>query len=303
MTGVLKRFSGQTVRRNFVIGVPMVWMGVFFLLPFVIVFKISLTEAQISIPPYAPILEFLDDSIVQIRLHFSNYAFLVEDAIYARALWSSVKIAALSTVVALLLAYPVAWGITRLSSFWRNIMLFLTILPFWTSFLIRVYAWIGILKKQGLLNSFLLWLGIIEEPLGIFNTAWAVGIGIVYSYLPFMILPLYAALERIDSIVLEAAKDLGARNWVIFLHIIIPLSLPGVVAGCLLVFIPAIGEFIIPELLGGSDTLMIGRVLWQEFLLNRDWPVAASVAICLLVLVVMPLVLIHNRAAKKEAVL
>ena len=213
-------------------------------------------------------------------------------------------IAGISTILVLVIGYPIAYGMARAPRRWQPTLLMLIILPFWTSFLIRVYAWIGILKKEGLLNQALLWLGVIHEPLTILNTNWAVYIGIVYSYLPFMVLPLYAALEKMDESLLEAAADLGCPPLRAFWKITFPLSLPGVVAGCFLVFIPATGEFVIPDLLGGSDTLMIGRTLWTEFFNNRDWPVASAVAVLLLLILVVPIVIFQNmeqRRAEREA--
>ena len=280
--------------RRLVIGVPYLWLLVFFLLPFLIVLKISLAEPLLARPPYGPLWEYLEGGYLQIQLHFSNYSRLWEDPLYLVAYLHSIKIAALSTFICLLIGYPMAYGIAQTRGGMRNLLLILIILPFWTSFLIRVYAWIGILKGNGLLNQFLLWLGIIEEPLALLHTDFAVHLGIVYSYLPFMILPLYATLTRMDHTLLEAAADLGCRPWKAFLRITLPLSLPGIIAGSLLVFIPAVGEFVIPDLLGGPDSLMIGKVLWTEFFSNRDWPSAAAVAVVMLVLLVIPLALFQR---------
>ncbi len=250
-------------------------------------------------PPYLPAFKFLGglsgvlDNIRQFT--FDNYVWLTQDALYTRAYLSSLWIAAASTFMVLLVGYPIAYGMARAPRAWQPTLLMLVILPFWTSFLIRVYAWIGILKKEGLLNQFLLWLGVIHEPLTILNTNAAVYIGIVYSYLPFMVLPLYAALERMDESLLEAAADLGCPPIRAFWKITFPLSLPGVIAGCFLVFIPATGEFVIPDLLGGSHTLMIGKTLWSEFFSNRDWPVSSAVAVVLLLILVVPIVLFQNQ--------
>ena len=229
-----------------------------------------------------------------------NYLWLTEDALYLNAYLSSLWIALVSTVLTLIIGYPIAYGMARAPKKWQATLVMLVILPFWTSFLIRVYAWIGILKKEGLLNQFLEWIGLIDEPLTILNTSWAVYIGIVYSYLPFMVLPLYAALERLDNTLLEAAADLGSPPVRSFWQITFPLSLPGVIAGSFLVFIPVTGEFVIPDLLGGSDTLMIGKTLWSEFFNNRDWPLASAVAVILLLILVIPIVLFQNMEQRRQ---
>jgi putrescine transport system permease protein len=282
------------MRKWLVIAVPYLWMLIFFLVPFFIVFKISLSEAEISIPPYTPVFDFTEgwDAIKAkfAELDFEKYTFIFSDDLYMSAYWSSIKIAAVSTFLTLLIAYPLAYGMARAPKEWQPTLMMFVILPFWTSFLIRVYAWIGILKNEGLLNSFLMHLGIISEPLTILNTTTAVYIGIVYSYLPFMVLPLYASLEKIDGRLLEAAQDLGSPPWKAFWQVTLPLSIPGIVAGCFLVFIPAVGEFVIPDLLGGSETLMIGKTLWSEFFNNRDWPVASAVAVLLLLVLIVPIV-------------
>ena len=286
--------------RRLVIALPYLWLLLFFLLPFVILFKISLSEAILARPPYAPLWEYLEDGYLQIQLHFSNYSRLWEDPLYLVAYLNAVKIAAVSTLVCLLIGYPMAYAIARTQGATRTLLLMLIILPFWTSFLIRVYAWIGILKSNGLLNNFLLAIGVIDQPLVLLHTDFAVYLGIVYSYLPFMVLPLYATLVRMDQTLLEAAADLGCRPWKAFLTITLPLSLPGIIAGSMLVFIPAVGEFVIPDLLGGPDTLMIGKVLWTEFFANRDWPAAAAVAVVMLVLLVVPLALFQRAQGKAE---
>jgi len=277
--------------RGFVIAAPSVWLLLFFAIPFVIVLKIAFSTTVLGIPPYAPLIEWTGDQALAIKLNLANFAFLLSDALYVNAYLYSVKVAAISTLLCLLLGYPMAYGIARASPAWRNVLLMMVILPFWTSFLLRVYAWIGILRTDGLLNDLLLTLRIIDEPLVMLQTDFAVYIGIVYSYLPFMVMPLYANLEKMDLTLLEAAADLGCRPWKAFLRITLPLSVAGIVAGSMLVFIPAVGEFVIPELLGGPDQLMIGRVLWNEFFNNRDWPVASAVAVAMLVLLVLPIMI------------
>ncbi|MEM9205269.1 MAG: ABC transporter permease subunit [Pseudomonadota bacterium] len=284
--------------KYFVLAVPYLWLLVFFLAPFFIVFKISFSQTAIAIPPYFPTFN-LTDGWQAFRenfseLSFENYLWLTEDDLYIRAYLSSLWIAFVSTAITLLVGFPIAYGMARAPSEWRPLLLMLVILPFWTSFLIRVYAWIGILKKEGLLNLVLTSLGLIDEPLTILNTNTAVYIGIVYSYLPFMVLPLYASLEKLDGSLLEAAEDLGCHPIKAFWLVTVPLAIPGIIAGCFLVFIPAVGEFVIPDLLGGSETLMIGRTLWVEFFSNRDWPVSSAVAVLLLLVLIIPIVLFQN---------
>ena len=291
------------MRRWLLISVPYLWLLVFFLIPFFIVFKISLSDIATAIPPYTPTFDFttgIGEFISQ--LDFENYVFIFNDSLYVNSYLSAIKIAGISTFLTLLVAYPIAYGMARAPREWQPTLVMLVILPFWTSFLIRVYAWIGILKKEGLLNLFLMNLGVISEPLTIMNTPLAVYIGIIYSYLPFMILPLYASLEKINPALLEAAADLGSPPWKAFWQVTFPLSLPGVLAGCFLVFIPATGEFVIPDLLGGSDTLMIGKTLWGEFFANRDWPVSSAVAVVLLLVLVIPIVMFQrNQEKQREA--
>ena len=260
--------------------------------------KISFSKLAIAMPPYTPVLEFVDNA-VSLKLNLSNYINLFTDSLYIQAYLSSIKIAAISTFLALLIGYPMAYVIARLPPSTRSIAMMLVILPSWTSFLIRVYAWIGILKPNGLLNDVLMGLHLISEPLQISNTPTAAYIGIVYCYLPFMVLPLYTNLVKHDNRLLEAAYDLGAKPWKAFFKITLPLSKAGIIAGCMLVMIPAVGEFVIPELLGGPDTLMIGRVLWNEFFNNRDWPTASAVAIVMLLLLMIP-ILIFNRVQQRE---
>ena len=280
--------------RSVVIAIPYFWLLAFFLAPFLIVLKISFAEVVIAMPPYTPLITFVEDGWIAIEASLSNYQFLFDDALYIDSYLSSLRIAAISMFIALLVGYPIAYGMARSPREWRFALLMMVILPFWTSFLIRVYAWIGILKKEGLLNLALMNLGIISEPLTILNTDTAVYIGIVYSYLPFMVLPLYANLEKMDLSLLEAAADLGCRPIKAFWVITVPLSLPGIIAGCFLVFIPAVGEFVIPDLLGGSETLMIGKTLWSEFFNNRDWPLSSAVAVLLLLVLVIPIVLFQR---------
>ncbi len=285
--------------RGLVIAVPLFWLLIFFLIPFLVVAKISLSEAAIAMPPYTPLLDWSDLTAV-VTLDFNNFAFLFQDPLYLNAYLSSLKIAFISAVITLFVGYPIAYYIARSPEGRRAILLTLVVLPFWTSFLLRVYAWQGFLRSNGVINNFLLWAGIIDQPLVMLQTNFAVYVGIVYTYLPFMILPLYANLVKLDESLLEASADLGGRPLSTFFHVTLPLSMPGVIAGFMLVFVPAIGEFVIPELLGGPDTLMIGRVLWNEFFSNRDWPVASAVAIAMLVILVIPIMLLRNAQAKTE---
>ena len=287
-------------RRWAVLALPYAWLLLFFLGPFAIVFKISLADQAIGIPPYTPLLA-QDESGWHIHATASNYAFLLSDSLYARAYLNALKFTAVATAICLLIGYPMAYAIARARDAWRTRLLLLVILPFWTSFLIRVYAWIGLLKGNGLINNALLTLGLIHEPLALINNAFAVQVGLVYSYLPFMILPLYASLEKLDWTLLEAASDIGARPLRAFWSVTLPLSLPGIAAGALLVFIPMVGEFVIPDLLGGPDNLMIGKVLWDEFFTNHDWPVAASVAVVMLLLLIWPMGKIRRLLAKGMA--
>ncbi|GAB4285942.1 MAG: ABC transporter permease subunit [Roseovarius sp.] len=294
------------MRRAIIILIPYLWLLALFLIPFLIVFKISLSDVALAIPPYAPTLDLgagwqgLRDFLA--GLDFENFTFLATDDLYWKSYLSSLQIATISTVLTLLVGYPIAYGMARAPDHWRPTLMMLVILPFWTSFLIRVYSWVGILSTEGYLNQLLLWLGVISEPLTILNTPVAVYIGIVYTYLPFMILPIYSALERLDESLLEAAEDLGCSRISAFWLVTVPLSKNGIIAGCFLVFIPTIGEFVIPSLLGGSRTLMIGKVLWEEFFNNRDWPVASAVAVVLLLILVVPIILFQrNEQRQREA--
>jgi putrescine transport system permease protein len=281
--------------KKFIVFIPYLWLLLFFLTPFLIVFKISLADPLVAQPPFTPLFQKSVETGLSIYTTFDNYLYLFQDSLYLVTYINSVKLAFISTCFCLLIGYPIAYGIARSPQPIRNILLLMVVVPFWISFLLRVYAWMGILKTKGLLNGLLLWAGIIDQPLELLYTDTAVYIGMIYSYLPFMILPLYANLEKLDIRLLEAAADLGARPWKVFKDITFPLSIPGVIAGCLLVFIPAIGEYVIPALLGGADTLMIGRLLFDEFFKNRDWPVASAVAIVLLMLLVLPIVYFQKR--------
>ena len=286
------------MRRAVLIAVPYAWLLALFLIPFAVVFKISLSDIALAIPPYTPTAK---DGVWNMlsQLDFENFVFLTEDDLYWKAYVSSLQIALISTLLTLLVGYPMAYAMARAPEQWRPTLLMLVILPFWTSFLIRVYAWVGILSGEGFLNQFLLWIGIIDAPLTILNTNTAVYIGIVYTYLPFMILPIYSALDRLDGSLIEAAEDLGCSRLKAFWLITIPLSRNGIIAGCFLVFIPALGEFVIPSLLGGSGTLMIGKVLFEEFFSNRDWPVASAVAVILLLILIIPIVLFQRNEQKQ----
>tara|TARA_R100000541_G_scaffold340_11_gene2208 strand:+ start:7198 stop:8094 length:897 start_codon:yes stop_codon:yes gene_type:complete len=284
--------------RRLVIGVPFLWLALFFLLPFVIVLKISFAEADVAIPPYTEVFAYAEQQL-QIIINLGNYVFLSEDDLYWAAYAGSLRIAFFSTLICLLAGYPMAYAIARARKDLQTVLLLLIMMPTWTAILIRVYAWMGILSSNGILNGLLQGLGLIDEPLRILNTDLAVYIGVVYSYLPFMILPLYANLVKHDLSLLEAASDLGARNLTSFWKITVPLSKNGIIAGCMLVFIPVVGEFVIPELLGGPETLMIGKVLWQEFFNNRDWPVASALAVVMLAILLVPIIL-FNRNQTKE---
>jgi putrescine transport system permease protein len=293
------RLRTQSIGRRLIAAVPMAWLIFSFLVPFLIVLKISFSEAILAIPPYAPLFEWTREWVLSIRLHLANYHFLATDALYVDSFLYSIKVAAISTALCLLLGYPMALGIARSPPVRRNLLLMLVILPFWTSFLLRVYAWLGLLKDDGPINNLLMWLHLIGSPIQMVNTSFAVYIGIVYSYLPFMILPLYTNLEKHDPTLLEAAADLGSPPWKTFLRVTWPLSAPGVIAGAMLVFIPAVGEYVIPTLLGSANQLMIGRVLSDEFFENRDWPVASAVAIVILIVLLVPIV-VFQRYQRRE---
>ncbi|WP_332682571.1 ABC transporter permease [Bosea sp. (in: a-proteobacteria)] len=287
--------SGSSRRGLLVAALPYLWLLAFFLVPFAIVLRMALSDAATDQPPYAPHFPGFDAlGEFLAGLDLENFRLLGEDPLYWQSYLSSLRIAGLTTLIALGLGYPLAYAMARAPRRWQGILVVLVILPFWTSFLIRVYAWIGILRPDGLLDMALTGLALTSEPLRLLNTDAAVLIGMVYSYLPFMVLPLYSTLQKLDGSLLEASADLGAPPLTTFLTVTLPLSLPGILAGSALVFIPAIGEFVIPDLLGGPDTLMVGKVLWNEFFSNRDWPLASAVAIVLLVVLVLPLVLLQR---------
>ncbi|WP_304640004.1 ABC transporter permease subunit [Pseudomonas sp.] len=283
--------------RFWVISIPYLWLFLFFLAPFALVLKISLSQAAVAIPPYEPVLQYVEQTL-NIVLNFGNYIFLSQDPLYYSAYLGSIRIALISTLICLFLGYPMAYAIARAPRERQLVFLLLIMMPTWTAILIRVYAWMGILSTNGLLNSALMSLGIISTPMQILNTNTAVYIGIVYAYLPFMVLPLFANLVKHDHTLLEAAMDLGAGRIKAFWTITVPLSKSGIVAGSMLVFIPVVGEFVIPELLGGPETLMIGKVLWQEFFNNRDWPVASALAIVMLGILLIPIILFHYNQSK-----
>jgi putrescine transport system permease protein len=281
---------------------PYLWLVIFFLIPFLIVIKISMSQTAIAQPPYVPVLDVaagwagIKDFVAGLGL--DNFASLLSDDIYARSYLKSLQVAAVSTAILFVIGYPIAYGMARAPRSLQSVLVMLVVLPFWTSFLIRVYAWINILQTDGLLNGALRALGLIDAPVAWLATDTAIYIGIVYSYLPFMVLPLYATLEKLDETLLEAAADLGAPRWQAFWRVTFPLSLPGIGAGALLCFIPITGEFVIPDLLGGSDSLMIGQTLWTEFFSNKDWPVASAIAVVLLLALVVPISIYQNLQMK-----
>lgn len=287
--------------RRLVVAIPYLWLGLFFLVPFAIVLRMAFSHSAMALPPYAPHFEgFAQLGEFLSQLDFENFRLLGDDPLYWQSYLYSLRIAGLTTLLAFAIGYPLAYAMASAPARWRGILVVFVILPFWTSFLIRVYAWIGILRPEGLLDASLAFLGITTEPLRLLNTEAAVLLGMVYSYLPFMVLPLFATLEKLDRGLLEAAADLGATPMIAFLTVTLPLSLPGIFAGSALVFIPAVGEFVIPDLLGGPDTVMIGKVLWGEFFSNRDWPLASAVAMVLLVVLVLPLVLLQRARLRRE---
>ena len=268
---------------------PYLWLVLFLLVPFVLVFKISLADLKFGIPPYTPLTSIKDEAI-QLTVHLRGYALLFTDSLYISTYISSLKMAAVTTFWCVLIGYPMAYYIARSPDSVRNVLLLAVILPFWTSLLLRVYAWVGILRSDGLLNGALMAMGIIDAPLEIYRTDWAVYIGLVYAYLPFFILPAYANLVKLDTRLLDAAYDLGARPWRAFVSVTLPMSMPGIIAGAMLVFIPAVGEYVIPELLGGADTLMMGRIMWTEFFTNADWPMASAVTVIMVLLLLVPMI-------------
>ena len=299
----MKKFKRRLDRivpngKQVVIGIPFLWLFLFFALPFFIVLKISFAEADVAIPPYTEIYTYVEQKL-EVVLNLANYSLLAGDELYIAAYLGSLKMAFFSTLLCLLIGYPMAYAIATARKEMQTVLVLLIMMPTWTAILIRVYAWMGILSNNGLLNGFLMSMGLINEPLQILNTNIAVYIGVVYSYLPFMILPLYANLVKHDQSLLEAASDLGSSTFNSFWKITVPLSKNGIIAGCMLVFIPVVGEFVIPELLGGPETLMIGKVLWQEFFNNRDWPVASALAVVMLAILTVPIIL-FNRSQAKE---
>jgi putrescine transport system permease protein len=296
--GMVKRPGGSRL----LVLIPYLWLIAFFLVPFVIVMKISLSQTAMALPPYTPVLDLAAGweglKAFAAQLSLDSYSLIASDELYLRSYLKSLEVASVSTVLLLLIGYPLAYGIARAPRALQPLLVMLVVLPFWTSFLIRVYAWINILQRDGLLNDVLLRLHLIDAPVSWLSSDTAIYIGVVYSYLPFMVLPLYASLEKIDPSLLEAAADLGCPRWKAFWRVTLPLSWPGVAAGALLCFIPVTGEFVIPDLLGGSRTLMIGQTLWSEFFSNRDWPVASAIAVALLALLLIP-ILLYERLQKR----
>lgn len=289
----MKKFLGWFSGRRIVIGIPYGWLLLVFLVPFLIVFRISVADVQSAADPFGNLFSYTD-GLVTLKISLANYLFIAQDSLYALTYLNSLKYAAVTTVLCLLIGYPFAYFLARSRPAIRTTLLMLVMLPFWTSFLLRIYAWKGILASNGLLNNFLLWLGLIDTPLVLLHTPFSLVIGMVYAYLPFMILPLYATLVKMDVRFMEAAADLGATPWETFWLITVPLSKSGIIAGAMLVFIPCVGEFVIPELLGGPETLMIGRVLWDEFFSNNDWPMAAAVAVIMIVLILLPMAIFNK---------
>ncbi|MCB1866662.1 MAG: ABC transporter permease subunit [Chromatiales bacterium] len=275
-------------------------MAVFFGAPLAMILRISVSESRFGQPPYSPLVSTAADGTHSLDLYGANYALLWQDGLYLDAWLSALGLAAFATLGCILIGVPMALGIVRAAPRLRFALLLAVILPFWTSFLIRVYAWIGILKPNGFANEFLIWLGLIDEPLELLHTNFAVVLGMVYAYLPFMVLPVYAVLARMDRSLGEAAADLGAGPTAVFWRVTVPLAMPGIIAGALLVFVPAVGEFVIPDLLGGPDTLMIGKVLWTEFFSNRDWPMASAVAVALLLALAVPVLIFERVRARDE---
>ncbi len=289
-----------TLRERAIILLPYMWMVLFFLIPFLIIFKISFSVTEIAIPPYSPIVTF-EEGAMQIILHLENYTniFIDPDGTYMRSYLKSIQVAAFSTLLCLIIGYPIAWALANSKSATRNILFILIIMPSWTSFVVRIYAWMTILKRDGLINDILMSLGIIDAPLRMLQTDFAVYVGIVYCYLPYMVLPLFSALMKVDNSLIEAAQDLGCRPVKTFFHALVPQTKSGIIAGSMLVFIPAIGEYVIPELLGGKDSILIGRILWQEFFNNRDWPLASAVAITMLTVMAIPIIWFYKNQRKQ----
>lgn len=290
------RYISRRLRDKWlIIFIPYAWLALFFLFPFLIIFKISFSELQIGIPPFQDIVEWTPDLLLKIRLHFQSYWTVFTDNFYLHAILSSLKIALFSTIGCLIIGYMIAYSISRVKASWRMALLLMIALPFWTSFLIRAYAWMAMLSREGLVNSILLKLGLINTPLQLLDNDAAVCLGIIYCYLPFMVFPIYASLIKINNDFIEAAHDLGCSPWRAFWSITVPLSKQGIIAGIILVFLPSIGEFVIPEILGGPETVTIGRVLWWEFFNNRNWPLASAVAVLMVFLFVVPIMILKNR--------
>lgn len=290
-TNLIKKISGK----NLIIFVPYVWIFLFFICPCLILIKLSFSEDLLASPPYSSLIEWISGTTLQVRLNLGSYLTLLTDEMYLKGFATSVLIAAASTICCLIISFPMAYGIARSSEKFRSILLMLVVLPFWTSFLIRVYAWIVLLSPAGVINNMLMKFGIISSPLPLMNNSYAACLGIIYAYLPFMILPLYNAIEKIDYTLIEAAYDLGSSPLTAFFSVVVPLSIPGIYAGSVLIFVPAMGEFVIPELLGGAQTLTIGRLVWNEFFGNMSWSTAASLSIILLTFLVLPIVLTQNK--------
>ncbi len=298
---IQSKLQSAEVWQSFIVAVPYIWLLIFFLIPFFIVLKISFAEYILASPPFSKLFRLADTGAMYMTLIFDNFIYLWEDDLYLNTYLNSLQISITSTILCLLVGYPIAYGIARATPTAKKILLLMVILPFWTSFLLRVYAWIGLLADQGTINNFLIWIGIIDEPIKMLYTDFAVYVGIVYTYLPFMILPLFASIEKLDMTLHEAAADLGSRPFTTFRTITIPLTMPGIIAGSLLVFIPATGEFVIPDLLGGGNVLMIGKVLYSEFNSNQDWPIASAVAVVLLILLVVPMMIYQKYQAKESS--
>jgi putrescine transport system permease protein len=286
--------QNKWIGRNLLVGIPYVWLIIFFLIPFAIVLQISFSEVVEGMPPYKPLLEWITGKFLHVHLNIHNYIMLFTDDIYGYAFWQSIKLASICTSFCLFMGYPMAYYMARSNERTQPILLLLVMLPFWSSFLLRVYAWMGILGNGGIINTILLSCGVIDQPISLLYNDFSVALGMIYCYLPFMILPLYATLVKLDMSLLEAAADLGCTPFKVFLNITLPLSKTGVISGCILVFIPSMGEFVIPELLGGSESFMLGKLIWTEFFSNRDWPVASAIAICMIILMIVPLVFVQR---------
>ena len=298
MTKLKKSFAWLPTRERLSIIPPYAWLILTLLVPFLIVLKISFAESIFGQPPYSQLLEY-KDGVLRIALYLESYITLFSDSLFVDAYLRSIRMAVVTTLFCILIGYPMAYFIAQANPKTRNLLLLGVILPFWTSLLLRVYAWAGILRNEGLLNSFLLWTGLIDSPIELYRTDTAVYIGLVYTYLPFFILPLYTNLLKHDRRLLDAAYDLGARPFKAFFTITLPLSISGVIAGSMLVFIPAVGEYVIPELLGGTNTYMIGRVMWDQYFTNSNWPMAAAIAVVMLMILLIPLVLFQINQAKQ----